>query len=711
LRPDEPGGRQPSDEDALETDDQAAQDSDAAVPAGGDAPEPEMPTPATFAGRKRAASDDGEAEEDEAGFTDEVDQVGREPGDELEEPEDEFAFAEEGDEEEEDGDGVEGDVETEADEKAEADGEDQAGEARDPGGTVEADTLALADREEAREAAMTGVRERAAKHEAKRQTATHVVAAESAEAAQPTEEPGEEAPAEHEPAVVGPPDVGEPPKPKALWLRFLTASMVIVTSMATATAVSILFYATEIAEGLGGIPGVTQQLAETDGGEPQTILILGSDKRPTDDTGHSDTAILLRVDPDREAIGLLSIPRDLKVNIPRHGVDKFNAAYFEGGPKLTLETVKVLTGLEINHVVNINFTGFADAVNALDCVYIDVDRRYFIPPESGIAEIDIEAGYQRLCGLKALQYVRFRHEDNDLVRSARQQDFLREARQGIPPSKLVEDRHELLDIFQKYTTSDNALKDPIQVIELIKTLFEVRNAPVHEVHFPAELGGPDDPYVTASNEAIQAAVDQLLGVEGTPGPAPGGTEQPAEPSKDEAKKQKEDKGQEKPQEDTGPAMIDATGAIQPYAQKLEGMQTKNGEAILDFPLYYPTQVPANSRVDAALLEASRSFLIDGPGNDVYRGYKFVLGTPGSGGFTEYFGVSGTDWDNPPILDNPTETREIDGRNYKLFYDGDRLRLVGWQTNKASYWVNNTLLQTLDADEMIAVARGMRELGG
>ena len=684
MRPDEPGAPPPEDEDAIQS----------------DADESEAPPPATFAGRQRAG-------EEEAGFTDSLDQVERDLGDELEEPADEFAFADS-----EEGDGAE-------DEAAEASEADGPQEAPDPAATVEADTLALGDREEAREAAMTGVRDRAAKHEAKRQTGAHAAAATpAAEAQADAEEDGDEgAPAEPEPAA-GPTGAGEPPKPKALWARFLAASMVIVTSMATATAVTLLLFATDIAEGLGGIPGITQQLAETDGGDPQTILILGSDKRPTDDTGRSDTAILLRVDPDQEAISLLSVPRDLKVNIPRHGVDKFNAAYSYGGPKLTLETVKALTGLDINHVVNINFTGFADAVNALDCVYIDVDRRYFIPPESGIAEIDIEAGYQRLCGLKALQYVRFRHEDNDLVRSARQQDFLREARQGIPPSKLVSDRDELLDIFKQYTTSDNALKDPIQVIELIKTLFYVRNAPVHEVHFPAELGGPDDPYVTASNDAIESAVAQFLGTEGTPGPAPSGPpedgEQDSGGSKDGRKPQgdkpEKDK-QEQPPEDTGPAMIDATGAIQPYAQKLEDMKTKNGEVILDFPLFFPTQVPANSRVDATTLEASRSFIIDGPGDDVYRGYKFVLGIPGPGGFTEYYGVSGTDWESPPILDNPTETREIEGRDYKFFYDGDRLRLVGWETNKASYWVNNTLLQTLDEDEMLAVARGMRELGG
>jgi polyisoprenyl-teichoic acid--peptidoglycan teichoic acid transferase len=697
MRPDEPDGRPPTEEDIEQPD-------EGQVPLAGEAGEPEIPPPATFAGRQRAAAGEDSADEEEPPEVD--------PADELELPEDEFAFEAEEDggepaaEEEPAVEAEPADAEEPGAEEPGADEEPMDAEAAAAAPTVEAETLALADREAAREAAMAGVKARAAKQEAKRETATHAVAEEAAV-------PGEQVepePVEPEPAAATAVGAGEPPKPRALWARFLAASLVIMTSMATATAVTLLLYATDIAEGLGGIPGVTKQLTETDGGDPQTILILGSDKRPTDDTGRSDTAILLRVDPDQHAISLLSIPRDLKVSIPRHGIDKFNAAYSYGGPSLTLETVKRLTGLDVNHVVNINFTGFADAVNALDCVYIDVDRSYFIPPESGIAEIDIDAGYQRLCGLKALQYVRFRHEDNDLVRSARQQDFLREARQGIPPSKLVSDRRELLDIFEQYTTSDNALKDPIQVIELIKTLFYVRNAPVHEVHFPAELGGPDDPYVTASNEAIQNALGQFLGTEGTPGPAPSGSAEEAGPEGGKGAKGGKDK-EKPPPEDTGPAMIDATGAIQPYAQKLAATDTKDGKPMLDFPLYYPTQMPASSLLDSTVLDASRAFPIDGPGDDEYRGYKFVFGLPGSAGFPEYFGVSGTNWQDPPILDNPSETREIEGREYGLYYDGDRLRLVGWKTKKAAYWVNNTLLQTLDADEMLAIARSLRELGG
>ena len=63
---------------------------------------------------------------------------------------------------------------------------------------------------------------------------------------------------------------------------------------------------------------------------------------------------------------------------------------------------------------------------------------------------------------------------------------------------------------------------------------------------------------------------------------------------------------------------------------------------------------------------------------------------------EYYGVQGLRWRDPPILEQPSETRKIGGREYLLFYNGDRLRLVGWKTKRGSYWVSNTLLQTLSA---------------
>jgi anionic cell wall polymer biosynthesis LytR-Cps2A-Psr (LCP) family protein len=151
--------------------------------------------------------------------------------------------------------------------------------------------------------------------------------------------------------------------------------------MATATAASILLYVGSIANALSHNNvlqnKVSRILAQTNGGEPENILILGSDKRASEpgDPGRSDTTLLLRLDPDRRAIALMSIPRDLKVEIPGYGTDKFNAAFAYGGPKLALRVVKDLTGLPINHVVNVDYLGFVRAVDAIDCVYVDVDRR------------------------------------------------------------------------------------------------------------------------------------------------------------------------------------------------------------------------------------------------------------------------------------------------------------------------------------------------
>ncbi len=266
--------------------------------------------------------------------------------------------------------------------------------------------------------------------------------------------------------------------------------------MATATAASLLLYLNDIAEAIGAkLPGVEKVLEGVEGGEPQTVLILGSDIRPEiEEKGRSDTTMLLRLDADKNVLSLLSLPRDLKVNIPGYGVDKLNQAYTVGGPKLTLETVKNLTGLEINHVVNINFSGFAKAVDAIECVFVDVDRDYFNSNEDafarepgGLPEIDIDAGYQQLCGLKALQYVRFRHDDNDLVRAARQQSFLREARQKVPPERLFEKRDEFIDIFTEYTTSD--IDDPIAMLDTLKLFIELRDAPVRRIQFQGDIGG------------------------------------------------------------------------------------------------------------------------------------------------------------------------------------------------------------------------------
>jgi polyisoprenyl-teichoic acid--peptidoglycan teichoic acid transferase len=632
---------------------------------------PDAPQPATWAGR-RAQEPEPEAEEVE-----------------QEEPEAEQAEPEEPEAEQAEPEAEE----PEAEEPADADDEPEPAEEPEEesrGDTAEEDTVALADREQAQEAAMAGLRERAATEAARRKvspatpTGAHPVA--------PAAEPKAEAapPAAAVPAA--PADVGTGPSRWGLWARFVSASFLIVASMATATAVSALVYLSDFANALNPIPGLGKDLFAVEGGKPETILILGSDRRTGEtDKGRSDTTILLRIDPDQEAIRLLSIPRDLKVNIPGYGIDKLNAAYNIGGPDKTLQTVKGLTGIEINHVVNIDFLGFADAVNAIGCVYIDVDRHYYIPPDTGVAEIDILAGYQRLCGLKALQYVRYRHTDNDLVRAARQQGFLQQARAQVPTSKLInpfsDERRKLVDIFTKYTSSD--IKDTATVIDMLKLFIEARSAEVKEIQFPADIGGPTSLYVTARQKDIQAVVRQFLGETGTP-------ESPSQQPSGGGEPKKKPEGGGAPTPPAPPPMTDATDSGAQYAAAVYDPQ------LTKFPIYYPTKIPPGSSYS----DESRSFKIDGPGNDVYYGYKFVLSHFTA--YYNYYGASGTDWKDPPILANPSETKTIDGRDYLLFWDGDRLRQVGFKTQKGSYWVTNDLLETLEPGQMLAMAESMRE---
>ena len=169
--------------------------------------------------------------------------------------------------------------------------------------------------------------------------------------------------------------------------------------------------------------------------QPAVALVLGYDKRYGEkgQRGHSDTLMLMRVDPRTKALSLLSLPRDLWVNIDGLGTRKINDAYAYGGAPLAIKTVSQLLGVKINYYVPVNFHLFRKTVDTFHGVYIDVDRRY-LHVNNGYgdySEINLQPGYQKLSGLQALQYVRYRHLDSDFIRTARQQAFVREFKRRL----------------------------------------------------------------------------------------------------------------------------------------------------------------------------------------------------------------------------------------------------------------------------------------
>jgi polyisoprenyl-teichoic acid--peptidoglycan teichoic acid transferase len=479
------------------------------------------------------------------------------------------------------------------------------------------------------------------------------------------------------------------PRP-GLWKRLLVGAFLIVFAAAGATAVAAFHEVDKVVSALEENPELKlgeDTLATTDPGEPQTILILGSDRRPRNNAegaggARSDTIMLVRLNPHKEATAIMSLPRDLKVQIPGHGVDKINASYELGGPQLTVDTVKRLTGLPINHVVNVTFRGFWRAVNAIGCVYADVDRDYF-NDSAEFTYINVDQGYQRLCARKALQYVRYRHTDTDLVRSARQQDFLRQMKQQVTYTDLISKRDRLVKIFGRNTATDAKLRSRSEVLRLLKLAIFSAGKPIQEIHFEGQIGPS---YVEASDRQVQKLVQQFLDVEESPGPrgkAPG-----ERPAKKPLRKQKRDAASLN--------LYDASGSGED--QGLQAVQAGAGGSL---PVYYPTLLLNSSE----FAYPPRVYKLRDTDGKRHGAYRMVIRRTNA--FGEYYGVQGTTWKNPPILDDPSERRTIKGRTYELHFAGDRLRLVAWRTPKAAYWISNTLLQTLTKRQMMAIARSTR----
>jgi polyisoprenyl-teichoic acid--peptidoglycan teichoic acid transferase len=478
------------------------------------------------------------------------------------------------------------------------------------------------------------------------------------------------------------------PRP-GLWKRLLLGAFLVVFAAAGATAVAAFHEVDKIVDKLELSPELKLgkgTLATTDPGKPQTILILGSDKRPKNNAegafsdSRSDTIMLVRMDPDKKATAIMSLPRDLKVEIPGHGTDKINAAYQIGGPALTLKTVRSVTKLPINHVINVHFNGFWRAVNAVGCVYADIDRRYY-NDSAEYAYINLQPGYQRLCGTDALQYVRFRHEDTDIVRAARQQDFLRQAKQQITASTLFKNQDRLMTIFGRNTSTDAALRSRKEVLRLLKLALGTATHPIQEVTFRGTIGTP---YVEATPEQIAQMVDEFLNVEDSPGPRGEAT-----------KKIKRPKRKHKLPVVGG--LEDATGFGKDQA--VQAVQAGAGGTL---PVLYPAL-----RLQSSVYAGPPSvYKLRGTDGTRYGAYRMVLQTSRSG---EYYGLQGLTWQNPPILEGVTEERKIGRRTYQLAYDGDRVRLVAWHTPKAVYWISNTLLLSLTEKQMLAIARSVRAL--
>jgi len=537
-------------------------------------------------------------------------------------------------------------------------------------------------------------------------------------------------------------------------------------------------------------------------------LVIGYDHRAgtaASDPSRSDTIMLIRADPVTNSISLLSFPRDLGVPIYCGAtpitVDRINSAYTRCGAKGTLLTVKHLTNLKINYLITVNFHGFKEVVDQLGGVWMDVDRRYYNKNTGAsydnYANIDLQPGYQKLTGGEALDFVRFRHTDDDYHRLARQQEFVRAFKEQVSQSfdylkfpglvnavvnniEVAEGGHKLQGkevlsyaLFAKSlpgghffqpriegVTGQTVTSAPAGAIQQAVGQFEnpdvqqskAANAAALGRHVKSKAPPPSKVSVLVLNgngvQGAAANASYLLGQRGyvTLVP-PNGLEADSPTSVFHSKIYYDPRkgGAQAAARAMLPLLQPASVAPLPRTRKLRALdpgamvivvlgQTFHGSLspipTSNAPKHQPPYVRLDPGVSTPLLQPykaragfklmvptvlERSSYPDSYNGDVPARFYAIQGKNKAvrlvfkTGPGEYWGIEETNWMDAPVLGDKSFRHDLGGREFDLYYAGSHLHMVVLKTSTATYWVVNTLLDSLSNETMMAIAKGLRPL--
>lgn len=425
------------------------------------------------------------------------------------------------------------------------------------------------------------------------------------------------------------------------------------------------------------------------GEDPESGTITGS---------RSDTVILLHVDPANNYLSALSLPRDLRVRVDGYrGHYKLNFAYAMGGPALTIKTVQQVTGIDIDHYLEVDFRCFGEMLDDLGGVYLEVDRPYYYNGRQ-YEKIDLEPGYQLLDIEDALDYVRYRHDRNaDFGRMERQQRFLSALRQQAMGWDLAFKLPDLVGTFFDYVTTDLGTND---FIDLAWWGIKLDGEHIRQVVLRGVYRMSDSvALVFCTDEEIAQAVHSLL----TP-----------------------------PWKETAPGEAATTSGSS--TTTTVARSTTTTESI---PQSFPPVDPGDIPDPAAWAEVAKnaSFAVEAPswvpgdyklaprkGTDAYI-YKIRVGTSmvpalvmlyqhrgvGTAGnpkfAEEYINVTETTWLEAPAA---CAGREVtyEGTVFTIVGSAGKVERVWWRSGDVLYWVSNSLSGVATEAELLAMAKSM-----
>ena len=251
-----------------------------------------------------------------------------------------------------------------------------------------------------------------------------------------------------------------PPRRGAAWSILASTALVTAAGVAAASSFSANLIQEFDTNRETIETGIDQTSEAFEDGE-MNILVLGSDAREgqSQEDQRSDTMMLVHIPESRDEMYVMSIMRDLWVEIPDVGMSKVNSAQSHGGYPLTIDTVEGLTGAEIDHMVIVDFDGFSDLTSALGGVEIENDMAF----SAGQANPSYyPEGTIRLEGTDALRFVRERKAftDGDYQRVKNQQKFLTGIASQVLDSSTLTNPAKISDMvksFTPYLTVDESL--------------------------------------------------------------------------------------------------------------------------------------------------------------------------------------------------------------------------------------------------------------
>lgn len=274
------------------------------------------------------------------------------------------------------------------------------------------------------------------------------------------------------------------------------------------------------------------------GKERVTILLLGIDLRCEEEgPTHTDTMMVITMDPVGLSAAALSLPRDLWVEIPGFGVSKINQAYFDGeaydypggGAALAMETVEATLGVPIDYYATVNFQAFIDVVDLIDGITVEVseaieDRTY---PDNcyGYDPFFLSSGEHELNGEEALKYARTRATaGGDVDRAARQQQVIMAVREKVlrlnmAPRLLVQ-APQLWQSFQTNVHTNLKLEEALQLALLAKDIprDSIRLEVIDYKYVYNETTPDGQQVLVPKRESIRALRDELFAPPAIPTP-------------------------------------------------------------------------------------------------------------------------------------------------------------------------------------------------